>query len=114
MPTDEQTKIWDVMIGARDACKALLKPGLAVADLYRTYVKYLTDRDIEPTLKFLGHGIGQDQQQLVAAFADLGLLFARERRGKQAENGGERRYEHRSGPLGGHPQTGCPARHALL
>jgi Xaa-Pro aminopeptidase len=58
-PTDEQKKIWDVMIGAREACKALLKPGLAVADLYRTYVKYLTQRNIEPTLKFLGHGIGQ-------------------------------------------------------
>jgi Xaa-Pro dipeptidase len=58
-PTDEQKKIWQVMIGAREACKALLKPGLAVADLYRTYVKYLTDRNIEPTLKFLGHGIGQ-------------------------------------------------------
>ena len=40
-PTDEQKKIWDVMIGSREACKALLKPGLAVADLYRTYVKYL-------------------------------------------------------------------------
>jgi Xaa-Pro dipeptidase len=58
-PTDEQKKIWDVMIGSRETCKALLKPGLAVADLYRTYVKYLTDRGIEPTLKFLGHGIGQ-------------------------------------------------------
>ncbi len=58
-PTDEQKKIWDVMIGSRDACKKLLKPGLAVADLYRTYVKYLTARNIEPTLKFLGHGIGQ-------------------------------------------------------
>ena len=58
-PTDEQKKIWDVMIGSREACKALLKPGLAVADLYRTYVKYLTERNIEPTLKFLGHGIGQ-------------------------------------------------------
>jgi Xaa-Pro dipeptidase len=58
-PTDEQKRIWDVMIGAREACKALLKPGLAVADLYRTYVNYLTQRDIEPTLKFLGHGIGQ-------------------------------------------------------
>ena len=58
-PTDEQKQIWEVMIGAREACKALLKPGLAVADLYRTYVKYLTDRQIEPTLKFLGHGIGQ-------------------------------------------------------
>lgn len=58
-PTDEQKRIWEVMIGAREACKALLKPGLPVPDLYRTYVKYLTDRGIEPTLKFLGHGIGQ-------------------------------------------------------
>ena len=40
-PTDEQKQIWEVMIGAREACKALLKPGLAVADLYRTYVNYL-------------------------------------------------------------------------
>ncbi len=47
------------MIGARETCKEMLKPGTAVADLYRTYVKYLRDRDIEPTLKFLGHGIGQ-------------------------------------------------------
>jgi Xaa-Pro aminopeptidase len=37
----------------------MLKPGTAVADLYRAYVKYLRDRGIEPTLKFLGHGIGQ-------------------------------------------------------
>ena len=58
-PTDEQNDIWSKMIGAREACKSMLKPGTAVADLYRTYVKYLRDRDIEPTLKFLGHGIGQ-------------------------------------------------------
>jgi Xaa-Pro aminopeptidase len=58
-PTQEQRDIWKVMIGAREACKAMLKPGTAVADLYRAYVKYLRDRNIEPTLKFLGHGIGQ-------------------------------------------------------
>src|SRR5262249_20964454 len=58
-PTDEQRGIWDVMIGARETCKSMLKPGTAVADLYRAYVKYLRDRGIEPTLKFLGHGIGQ-------------------------------------------------------
>jgi Xaa-Pro dipeptidase len=58
-PTGEQRDIWNVMIGARETCKAMLKPGTAVADLYRTYVKYLRERDIEPTLKFLGHGIGQ-------------------------------------------------------
>ena len=58
-PTQEQQDIWEVMIGARETCKEMLKPGTAVADLYRAYVKYLRDRDIEPTLKFLGHGIGQ-------------------------------------------------------
>jgi ectoine hydrolase len=58
-PTPEQRDIWNVMIGAREACKSMLKPGTAVADLYRVYVKYLRDRGIEPTLKFLGHGIGQ-------------------------------------------------------
>jgi ectoine hydrolase len=58
-PTPEQRDIWGVMIGAREACKSMLKPGTAVADLYRAYVKYLRDRGIEPTLKFLGHGIGQ-------------------------------------------------------
>jgi Xaa-Pro dipeptidase len=58
-PTDEQKQIWKVMIGAREACKALLKPGLAVAELYRNYRNYLNQRGIEPTLQFLGHGIGQ-------------------------------------------------------
>ena len=58
-PTGEQRSIWSVMIGARETCKAMLKPGIAVADLYRAYVGYLRARDIEPTLKFLGHGIGQ-------------------------------------------------------
>jgi Xaa-Pro dipeptidase len=58
-PTNEQRRIWDVMIGARERCKTMLKPGTAVADLYRTYVAYLRDRGIEPTLRFLGHGIGQ-------------------------------------------------------
>ena len=47
------------MIGARETCKAMLRPGTAVADLYRAYVEYLRERGIEPTLKFLGHGIGQ-------------------------------------------------------
>ena len=58
-PTDEQKKIWSVMIGARDHCKTLLKPGTRVADVYHAYVKHCRDGGIEPTLKFLGHGIGQ-------------------------------------------------------
>jgi Xaa-Pro dipeptidase len=48
-----------VLIGAREACKSMLKPSTVVADRYRIYVDYLRNRGIEPTLKFLGHGIGQ-------------------------------------------------------
>ncbi len=58
-PTDEQQKIWDVLIRAREACKAMLRPGTAVADLYRTYARVCRTGGIEPTLAFLGHGIGQ-------------------------------------------------------
>ena len=58
-PTDEQKRIWSVLIGARDACKAILGPGICVAELYRTYVAACRKGGIEPTLRFLGHGIGQ-------------------------------------------------------
>jgi Xaa-Pro aminopeptidase len=58
-PTAEQREIWKAMIGARETCKSMLKPGTAVADLYRAYVSGMRAAGIEPTLKFLGHGIGQ-------------------------------------------------------
>lgn len=57
--TAEQEEIWKVLIEARDMCKAMIKPGLPVADLYATYVGHMRRHDLEPTLKFLGHGIGQ-------------------------------------------------------
>jgi Xaa-Pro aminopeptidase len=47
-PTNEQRDIWNVMIGAREACKSMLKPGTAVADLYCDEGKYLRDRGVEP------------------------------------------------------------------
>ena len=56
-PTQEQRDIWEVMIGARETCKEMLKPGTAVADLYRASVSARPRH--RPTLKFLGHGIGQ-------------------------------------------------------
>jgi Xaa-Pro aminopeptidase len=58
-PTAEQQGLWRVLIGARDACRALLRPGTPVRQLYRTYVEVCRQGGIEPTLKFLGHGIGQ-------------------------------------------------------
>ena len=58
-PTAEQKRVWSVLIGARDACEALLRPGTPVPELWRTYVEHCRAGDIEPTLRFLGHGIGQ-------------------------------------------------------
>jgi Xaa-Pro aminopeptidase len=58
-PTEEQRRIWKVLIAARDTCQAMLRPGTRVADVYLTYVRALRDAGIEPSLKFLGHGIGQ-------------------------------------------------------
>lgn len=58
-PTEEQENIWAVLIGARDACEAMLRPGTKVPDLWATYVSKCSEGDIEPTLRFLGHGIGQ-------------------------------------------------------
>jgi Xaa-Pro aminopeptidase len=58
-PTDEQVRTWDTLIRAREACKPMLKPGTPVAEVYRTYVRVCRGSGVEPTLKFLGHGIGQ-------------------------------------------------------
>lgn len=56
--TEEQRTIWGSLIAARNACEAMLKPGTPVADLWRTYLAECEARDIQPSLKFLGHGIG--------------------------------------------------------
>lgn len=58
-PTERQQNVWATLIRAREICKTMLRPGTAVADVYRTYVKACRESGIEPTLKFLGHGIGQ-------------------------------------------------------
>lgn len=57
--SEKQKNIWAILIRAREVCKTMLKPGTAVADVYRTYVRICNESGIEPTLKFLGHGIGQ-------------------------------------------------------
>lgn len=57
--SDRQKSVWATLMGARDACKTMLKPGTAVADVWRTYLRICREGGIEPTLKFLGHGIGQ-------------------------------------------------------
>jgi Xaa-Pro aminopeptidase len=58
-PTERQRTIWAKLIQAREICKTLLRPGVPVSDLHRAYVAACRESGIEPTLKFLGHGIGQ-------------------------------------------------------
>ncbi len=58
-PTDRQRDIWAKLIRAREICKTILFPGTSVAQLYQTYVSACRESGIEPTIKFLGHGIGQ-------------------------------------------------------
>lgn len=58
-PTDRQKEIWDKLIRAREICKTMLRPGVSVPELYRAFVASCRGSGIEPTLKFLGHGIGQ-------------------------------------------------------
>lgn len=58
-PTDRQKTLWAALIRARETAKEITRPGAAVADLYKTYVRVCRENDIEPTLRFLGHGIGQ-------------------------------------------------------
>jgi Xaa-Pro dipeptidase len=58
-PTTRQKDIWSKLIRARELCKTMLRPGMPVADVYKAYVATCRESGIEPTLKFLGHGIGQ-------------------------------------------------------
>lgn len=58
-PTPRQRDIWAKLIRAREICKTILMPGTPVAQLYKTYVAACRESGIEPTIKFLGHGIGQ-------------------------------------------------------
>jgi len=58
-PTRRQKDIWATLISARETCQSMARPGLPVADLYRKYAELCRASGVEPTLQFLGHGIGQ-------------------------------------------------------
>lgn len=58
-PTARQQDFTAKLVRARDICKTMLRPGMPVAEVYKTYVATCRQSGIEPTLKFLGHGIGQ-------------------------------------------------------
>ncbi len=58
-PHARHRDIYARIIEVRDECRAMLRPGLAVPELYRAFVAGFRRNGMEPTLRFLGHGIGQ-------------------------------------------------------
>lgn len=56
--TGEQRRIWGVLMEARALALGRLRPGTAARDLWAAYAGHCRRHAIEPTLGFLGHGIG--------------------------------------------------------
>ncbi len=56
--SDEQRRIWQVLMEARALALEKLRPGTEVRELWMAYAEHCRRHDIEPTLSFLGHGIG--------------------------------------------------------
>jgi Xaa-Pro aminopeptidase len=57
-PTEEQRRIWAILMEARELALEKLRPGTPVQDLWTAYAGHCRKNEIEPTLSFLGHGIG--------------------------------------------------------
>ncbi len=74
-PSEEQRGIWRTMIRARDICKAMLRPGVPVPEVWRAYVTACREGGIEPTLQFLGHGIGQTIHEEPYLTASRDIVF---------------------------------------
>ena len=56
--TDEQRRIWGTLMEARALALKMLRPGTPARDLWEANARYCRQNAIEPTLGFLGHGIG--------------------------------------------------------
>ena len=56
--TDDQRRIWRILMEARALALERLRPGAAARDLWSAYADHCRRHAIEPTLAFLGHGIG--------------------------------------------------------
>ncbi len=74
--TERHRDIYARLIDAREQCKAMLRPGLPVRDLWARYLKVCRGHGIEPTLRFLGHGIGQTIHEEPYVTDSRDIIFA--------------------------------------
>lgn len=56
--TDEQRRTWAMLMAGRARVLQRLRPGVAARDLWSAYADHCRRQSLEPTLGFLGHGIG--------------------------------------------------------
>ena len=56
-PTDEQRKIWTLLVDIRDRAIEMLRPGVLSSDVYRLYSELMDEAGL-PKYHFLGHGLG--------------------------------------------------------
>jgi Xaa-Pro dipeptidase len=56
--TDEQRQIWARMQETMAALHKAIRPGVVASDLWQTFVDEFAQRDMQPAIRFLGHGLG--------------------------------------------------------
>lgn len=73
--TEEARDTWKVLMDARRAALERLRPGAVVRDLWAAYADVCRRGRIEPTLAFLGHGIGLTGHEEPYITADSPLVL---------------------------------------
>jgi Xaa-Pro dipeptidase len=73
-PTDEQQKIWDLLVDIRDRAIDLVRPGVLSSDVYRLYAELMDEAGL-PKYHFLGHGLGitLHEEPFLSAIHDVRL-----------------------------------------
>ena len=57
-PTNNQHRVHGALIGAREAIRAAIRPGIKASELFDIGVKVLDKHDLGPAISLVGHGIG--------------------------------------------------------
>jgi Xaa-Pro aminopeptidase len=57
-PTLDQRRLFERLVSARRDCEVAIHPGAPVAAVYKRYLENCRSGGIEPSITFLGHGIG--------------------------------------------------------
>jgi Xaa-Pro aminopeptidase len=91
--TDEQRRIWGQMQETMAALHEAIRPGVVARDLWQTFVREFARRDMQPAIRFLGHGLGLSlhEEPFVASHSETvieeGMVLAIEPIYRQGEIG---------------------------